>query len=83
MNIFQSLSMPHREIPELCLACISSYNTTYAGRCSKRPPITLRNQVIRYGQESATQQKQCPRCMTFNTLHYKENIFQLKSLKNM
>ncbi len=42
----QSLSTPHREVPELCLACITSYNTTYAGRCSERPPVTLRNYMI-------------------------------------
>ncbi len=79
MNIFQSLSTPHWEIPELCLA---SYNTTYAGRCSERPPITLRNHMIR-GKESAALQKQCPTRMTFNKLHYKENVFHIKSLTNM
>ncbi len=46
LNVFQSLSTSHREIPKLCLACITSYNTTYAGRRSERPPITLRNHMI-------------------------------------
>ncbi len=46
MNIFQSLPTSHRETPELCLACITSYNTTYAGRCCERPPITLLNHMI-------------------------------------
>ncbi len=82
MNIFQSLSTPHGEISDLCLASITRYNTTSAGRCSERPPMTLRNHMIR-GQESATLQKQCPTRMTFNKLHYKENVFQLKCLANM
>ncbi len=47
MSIFQSLSMPHRQLPELCLSCITSFNITYAGRCSERPPITLCNHMIR------------------------------------
>ncbi len=82
MNIFQSLSTPHGEIPELCLACIITYYTTYAGRCSERPRTTLRNHMIR-GQESAKLKEQCPTRMLFNKLHYKENVYQLKRLKTM
>ncbi len=77
LNIFKSLSRPHREITGLCLACITSYNATYAGRCSERPPITLRNHMIR-GFESAALQNQCPTCKIFNKLHHTENVFQLK-----
>ncbi len=44
--------------------------------------LQLRNHMIR-GLESATQQKQCLTRKAFNKLHYKENIFELTSLKNM
>ncbi len=55
-----------------------AYHHVTHGRCSKRPPITLRNHMI-CGQRSAMLQKQYPTRKTFNKLHYKENVFQLKS----
>ncbi len=61
----------------MCLACITTYNTTYAGRCSERPPVILRNHMI-CGEESATLQKSAPRARRLTSL---ENVFQLTSLK--
>ncbi len=81
MNIFQSLSTPHREIPELCLACITLYDTTFAGRCGERPPINLRYYMI-CGKESATLQKSAPRARRLVGYTIKKTFFQLKSLKN-
>ncbi len=44
----------------------ATYNTTYAGRCSERLPITLRNHII-----CAMLQKCNATRKTFNKLHYK------------
>ncbi len=49
LNIFYCM-------PELCLACITSYYTVYAGRCSDPLLITWRNHMI-YRLESATHKK--------------------------
>ncbi len=70
--------MSHREIPELYLACITSSNSAYDGRCSERPPINSRYHTICV-KESAILQRSASR--TRRLASYTRRWFSVKKFK--